>query len=263
MECTYLLDGVDLHSPAEGRYVMVGTELPSWGGPRVRSTTVPGRRGVLAQRSLSCGELDVTVSIMLTGASYAELDMRMNNFLGMLPFERFATLQKVTGGTNRIATCLVKSISEPEHRVGDYCLEFTVVFTIPSGAWTDRSAFTCTADKLTDTNGGNTGYQVDSITITPNGGRVSITDNTTGDVLLWEGLYRTTGNLVILPAEFRAYWPSNANADRYTDDEDVSDGLLLPPHGWTVTPDATGTVGVTVEGAAASAVSFKIWRAYR
>lgn len=258
MDCTYWLDGVDLHSPTDGRYVMLGTELPSFGAPRTRSTTVPGRRGVLAQRSLSSGELDVTVSMMIVGEDYAELDSRMAAFLGALPMERFATLTKVMGDVRREAACTVKSVSDPEFKPGDCCFEFTVVFTIPGGAWLDEAAtVSAPGNPMATLAGGNTGYEVQSIAVVPATGRVEITDVASGDVLVWEGAVVGGGTLTIVPAGFTAYWTV------LEETIDVSDELSLPVHGWTLTPDASGNVGVELVGALPANVTFTARKAYR
>lgn len=258
MECTYWLDGVDLHSPANGRYVMLGTELPSFGSPRTRATTVPGRRGVLAQRSLSSSDLDVTVSMMIVGENYAELDSRMAAFLAALPMERFATLTKVMGDVRREAACTVKSVSDPTFKLGEYCLEFTVVFNVPEGAWFDEAATVTTAgNPMSALAGGSSGYEVNSIAVIPAAGRVNITDVASGDVLTWEGSVTENFTLMIIPGDFTAYWAIGV------DQVDVSNELSLPAHGWTLTPDGSGNVGVEVVGALPENVTFTARKAYR
>lgn len=258
MDCTYWVDGVDLHSPANGRYVMLGTELPSFGAPRTRSTTVPGRRGVLAQRSLSSGELDVTVGMMIVGEDYAELESRMAAFLASLPMERFAILTKVLGDVRREAACTVKSVSDPEFKPGDCCFEFTVVFTIPEGAWFDETAVVSAAGSpMTTLAGGNTGYEVQSIVVVPATGRVEITDVASGDVLTWEGAVVPNCSLMIYPADFNACWVVGSGT------VDVSNEISLPAHGWTLTPDASGNVGAEVIGALPANVTFTARKAYR
>lgn len=258
MDCTYWLDGVDLHSPTDGRYVMLGTELPSFGAPRTRSTTVPGRRGVLAQRSLSSSELDATVSMMIVGDDYAELESRMAVFLAALPMERFATLTKVMGDVRREAACTVKSVSDPEFKPGDCCFEFTVVFTIPGGAWLDETAVVSSAgNPMTSLAGGNTGYEVQSIAVKPSAGRVEITDVASGDVLVWEGTVVSNYSLMVYPADFTACWVIDS------DTVDVSNEISLPVHGWTLTPDASGNVGVELVGALPANVTFTARKAYR
>lgn len=258
MDCTYWLDGADLHSPADGRYVMLGTELPSFGAPRTRSTTAPGRRGVLAQRSLSSGELDVTVGMMIVGEDYAELESRMAVFLASLPMERFAILTKVLGDVRREAACTVKSVSDPEFKPGDCCFEFTVVFNVPGGAWFDEVAtVTAAGNPMTSLTGGNTGYEVQSIAVVPATGRVEITDVASGDVLTWEGAVLNAHSIVIVPDDFVAYWRVSSES------LDVSNEISLPAHGWTLTPDATGNVGVEIVGALPANVTFTARKAYR
>lgn len=258
MDCTYWVDGVDLHSPTDGRYVMLGTELPSFGSPRTRATTVPGRRGVLAQRSLSSSELDVTVGMMIVGEDYAELDSRMAAFLASLPMERFATLTKVMGDVRCEAACTVKSVSDPEFKPGDCCLEFSVVFTVPEGAWFDETATVSAAgNPMTTLAGGNTGYEVQSIAVVPAAGRVEITDVASGDVLVWEGAVVSGHSLMVYPADFAACWVIGS------DTVDVSNEISLPAHGWTLTPDSSGNVGVELVGVVPENVTFTARKAYR
>ena len=73
MSSEYFLNGVDLDQPGRWR-VMQGTLLPAVAAPRLHSTEVPIRSGILDGAGERVGTFKVTVAFMVEGADRAGLD---------------------------------------------------------------------------------------------------------------------------------------------------------------------------------------------
>lgn len=253
MDITYRVNGADVHAPSEGRYVMDGTELPSIGAPRTLLTEVPGRTGVLAQPTVATGEITVAIKLLVFGDSHEQFTERLDRALNVLRPVGSFILTRVMGDVERSAPAFVSAISEPKYDTVHHEAELTVTYLIPSGVWCGAPT-TVTANNLATINGGNAPYQVDRIDVIPDGGRVTITDIASGDVLAWEGEVVVGETLRLYPASFEAHWSGGV---------DVSEGLSLPARGWAITPNTWGNVGVQVVGAQAVNVSLVVRRAFR
>lgn len=253
MDITYRVNGADVHAPSAGRYVMDGTELPSLGAPRTRFTEVPGRTGVLAQPTVATGEITVAIKVLVCGETHEEFLARLDSTMNVLRPVGFFILTRVMGDVERSAPACVSAISTPKYDTVHHETEFTVTYLIPSGVWCEAPT-TVTANNLSSVNGGTAPYEIDKIEITPDAGRVTLTDAPTGDVLTWEGTVVAGEKLLLYPASFEAFWSSGV---------DVSEGLSLPSHGWTITPNIWGVLTMTITGAQASNVALTVRKAFR
>lgn len=245
MDITYTIGGVDLHDPTVGRYVMRDTTLPTVGQPRTAITEVPSRYGSLLSTLGTVGASTVTVSLMVVGDTYAQVVERWSDTLRLLRLGDRVSLTRVLGGVTYTASAAVSSVSEPTFNPRERLIEALVVFTIPGALWYGTPV-TVTADDTSALDGSGGPLRVDEIRVAMTDSTLRITDRVTGLILTWDGDYRSGHTLVIHPETYTADWDDSTPATA---------GLSLPTGGWRITPGGDGTVGVTVFGPSASAVT--------
>ena len=138
MSSEYFLNGVDLDQPGRWR-VMQGTLLPAVAAPRLHSTEVPIRSGILDGAGERVGTFKVTVAFMVEGADRAGLDRNWQALMAFLrASSRLTALQhRPAGASPKEALVRLVSVSQPSWRYGEWAIDTTVIFEAVEGVWKD------------------------------------------------------------------------------------------------------------------------------
>ncbi|PHP52597.1 hypothetical protein [Actinomyces ruminis] len=246
----YQLDGHDLDDP-QGRWLLTdATTLPSWGAPRLVSTEVPGRTGVLPTVPTSADPITITLGLLITDSGMGRPGLDANLRALAVMFRRHDRLLTLThspaGAPAREAMVRLSGAIEPEFYPAGSAAVLLVVLEAPSGLWRDVDEAVAPATDLSALDGGAMPIPDAVLRVTPSAQRIVIQDAVSGDTLAWEGSLVSGATLIIRPAEFAAVWSTEA---------DATAGLSLPAHGFNLTPDSTGHHGLTVQGGVVEVVA--------
>lgn len=257
---SYLVDGVPLHDPTMGWYVMEGTELPSIGAPRNASVDVPTRNGVIAPATLSHGESTLSVRMMLTGAGggRAGLAEGFDSLVRLVRSTTSITHELDEAMYSRSTPARLSSISTPEYtpdvKGDDPDYECTIVFDLPRGVWAEDVVYTTTVDDLTVFDGSGAALQDVELVCTPDEGRIVVTDGATGLSLTWEGDVVDDAVLHINPANCSATWYVGEDSSAVAE-YDASGGLTMPALPWEIRPTSHGILSLEVSGTSDMTIS--------
>jgi hypothetical protein len=245
----YFLDGVDLDSPGRWR-VMKGTLLPEVPAPRLESTEVPSRSGVVDGPGKRVGTFKVTVAFMVEGANRGELDRNWYALLARLRSSgRLAALQhRPAGATPKETTVRLVSVSQPQWQYGEWAIDATAVFEAVEGVWKDAEPTEANLTDLAALKGGAAPITDPLLRLYPTANIVTVKDKESGTSLTWRGSVNGGQRLLVDVARYEAW---KIDADRWAAGngaQGASSGLSMSPGGFQLTPDSEGNVSVEITG---------------
>lgn len=250
MSSEYFLNGVDLDQPGRWR-VMQGTLLPAVAAPRLHSTEVPIRSGVLDGAGDRVGTFKVTVAFMVEGQDRGELD---RNFQALLAFlrssNRLAALQhRPAGGTSREAMVRLVSMSQPSWRYGEWAIDSTVIFEAVEGVWKDVSPVEAPLTDLSALAGGAAPISDAVMRLSPATNTATILDVTSDTSLTWRGVAAAGQHLLVDVASYSAWRQDSDGWEPAQGAVDASPEISMSPGGLTLTPNHEGKIVLKVTGA--------------
>lgn len=251
MSSEYYLNGVDLDQPGKWR-VMHGTLLPEVPSPRLESTDVPFRSGIIDGAGEKVGTFKVTVALMVEGADRGELDRNWYALTARLrSSNRLASLQhRPAGGTPKEAIVRLVSVSQPAWRYGEWVIDTTAVFEAVEGVWKDTAPVEANLSDLSSLKGGAAPITDALLRLYPASNLVTVKDKGSGTVLTWRGSVAGGQRLLVDVARYEAW---KIDADRWevgSGAQDASAGLSMSPNGFQLTPDTEGSIAVEITGGA-------------
>lgn len=249
MSSEYFLNGVDLDAPGKWR-VMKGTLLPEVPSPRLESTAVPSRSGVVDGAGKRVGTFKVIVAFMVEGTDRGELDRNWYALLARLRSSgRLAALQhRPAGAAPKEATVRLASLSQPQWRYGEWAIDTTAVFEAVEGVWRDVEPVEANLTDLSALKGGAAPITDTLLRLYPTANIVTVKDKESGTSLTWRGSVNGGQRLLVDVARYEAW---KIDADRWAAGngaQGVSAGLSLSPGGFQLTPDGEGNVSVEITG---------------
>ena len=250
MSSEYFLNGVDLDQPGRWR-VMQGTLLPAVAAPRLHSTEVPIRSGILDGAGERVGTFKVTVAFMVEGQDRGELDRNFQSLLAFLrSSNRLATLQhRPAGGTSREAMVRLVSMSQPSWRYGEWAIDSTAVFEAVEGVWKDVSPVETPLTDLARLAGGAAPVSEAVLRLTPTANTATVLDVTSGTSLTWRGVAAAGQYLLVDVASYSAWRQDSDGWEPAQGAVDASAEISMSPGGLTITPDHEGKIVLKVTGA--------------
>ena len=249
MSSEYSLNGIDLDQPGKWR-VMEGTLLPSVPSPRLESTEVPFRSGIIDGSGVKVGTFKVTVAFMVEGVDRASLDRNFQALMARLrASNRLATLQHRPAGVRpREALVRLVSVSQPSWRYGEWAIDTTVIFEAVEGVWKDTSPTEANLSDLSALKGGAAPIADALLRLYPTSNLVTVKDRESGTVLTWRGSVTGGQRVLVDVARYEAW---KIDADRWAAGngaQGASAGLSMSPEGFQLVPDSEGTVAVEITG---------------
>jgi hypothetical protein len=225
---TYTLDGVPLID-ASGRFWLDNTTgvriLPA---RRNAALTLPGRDGVVADLNPTFEPGGVSLSVVVTGATYSLFNANLEFLYGLLGQRgRLLPLMHVLPvGGNRYIDIQVVSASEPE-TLGPRTARIKVLATAPDPFWRDSGILDSTLPlTATATTGILTGHAgatgtIDDALIRVQGGlsAATLTDPVTGDFIKVTAALTATEYIIIDTVNWTA---KKVTTDTWTGGTDVS-----------------------------------------
>ena len=206
MSSEYFLNGVDLDQPGRWR-VMQGTLLPAVAAPRLHSTEVPIRSGILDGAGERVGTFKVTVAFMVEGADRAGLDRNWQALMAFLrASSRLTALQhRPAGASPKEALVRLVSVSQPSWRYGEWAIDTTVIFEAVEGVWKDVSPVEAPLTDLSALAGARHPYPMLSCACRPLLTRPPILDVTSDTSLTWRGVAAAGQHLLVDVASYSAW----------------------------------------------------------
>lgn len=249
MSSEYYLNGADLDRPGKWR-VMQGTLLPAVPSPRLESTEVPFRDGVLGGAGEKVGTFKVTVAFMVEGESRAALDRNWQALMGCLRASgRLAAFQhRPAGATPRETPVRLVSVSQPQWRYGEWAIDTTAVFEAVEGVWRDAQEVEAQLTDLSSLAGGAAPISDSKLLLYPTAGVITVKDKASGTSLSWRGTLTGGQRLLVDVARYEAW---KVDSDAWTPGngaQGATAGLSMSPLGLRLTPDSEGRVSVEVTG---------------
>ena len=249
MSSEYFLNGADLDSPGRWR-VMKGTLLPEVPAPRLESTEVPSRSGVVDGPGKRVGTFKVTVAFMVEGADRGELDRNWYALLARLRSSgRLAALQhRPAGAAPKEAAVRLVSVSQPQWQYGEWAIDTTAVFEAVEGVWKDADPVEANLTDLAALKGGAAPITDPLLRLYPTTNIVTVKDKESGTSLTWRGTVTGGQRLLVDVARYEAW---KIDADRWAAGngaQDASSTLSMSPGGFQLTPDSEGNISVEVTG---------------
>lgn len=250
MSSEYSLNGVDLDQPGKWR-VMEGTLLPAVPSPRLESTDVPFRSGIIDGAGLKVGTFKVTVAFMVEGADRADLDRNFQAFMARLrASNKLATLQHHPAGVSpREALVRLVSVSQPSWRYGEWIIDTTVVFEAVEGVWRDTTTIETQLDDLSRLAGGAAPISDAVLKLKPTANTVTIKDVTSGTSLTWRGTVESDQRLLIDVGKYSAWRQVSERWYPLQGAFNASAEISMSPEGLQLTPNHEGKIVLQVTGA--------------
>lgn len=249
MSSEYSLDGVDLDQPGRWR-VMAGTTVPTVPSPRLTSTEVPFRDGVIDGVGHRVGTGLVTVAFMVEGDSRASLEVNWVALQARLRrTSRLSTLQYQPKGYGpRVALVRLKSLSDPVYTHRELLIETTAVFEVVRGVWEDKD---WTVQPLSDMGalaGGCAPMRNMTVMLLPTANVMRVVDNESQTALTWNGVLAGGNRILVNVPAYSAVKQADPGWDVTTQAVDISNEISMSHRGFQLTPDAGGKVSVSVTG---------------
>lgn len=238
------MDGVPLHAPENGRYVMEGTVLPAPPALNLSKVTTATRHGVMPVGWGTHAASSVSVAFMVVGDTRAELEERWQALRVLVGRPSMVMEHVVSSGESRTAEVRCEAISEPVYLPQEWAIECTVTFGVPGGVWQD-------AELSTGAPGAMGAFEGTVLPIT----NVEIHgEATTGELVIEDVATGTRVSWVGEPGAVVTIWPATFKA---VDDDgnDVSSGLFVGARPFQLAPDATGKVDVDATGGLVDAIT--------
>lgn len=253
MSSEYSLNGVDLDQPGKWR-VMEGTLLPAVPSPRLESTEVPFRSGILNGAGLKVGTFKVTVAFMVEGADRGDLDRNFQALMARLrASNKLATLQYHPAGVSpREALVRLVSVSQPSWRYGEWAIDATVIFEAVEGVWRDTATIETQLDDLSRLAGGAAPISDAILKLKPTANVVTIKDVTSGTSLTWRGTMETDQRLLIDVARYDAWRQVSERWGPTPGSPSRASEISMSPEGLQLTPNHEGKIVLQVTGATGS-----------
>lgn len=250
MSSEYSLNGVDLDQPGKWR-VMEGTLLPAVPSPRLESTDVPFRSGIIDGAGLKVGTFKVTVAFMVEGADRADLDRNFQALMARLrASNKLATLQHHPAGVSpREALVRLVSVSQPSWRYGEWVIDTTVVFEAVEGVWRDTTTIETQLDDLSRLAGGAAPISDAVLKLKPTANTVTIKDVTSGTSLTWRGTVESDQRLLIDVGKYSAWRQVSERWYPLQGAFNASAEISMSPEGLQLTPNHEGKIVLQVTGA--------------
>lgn len=249
MSSEYYLNGIDLDQPGKWR-VMHGTLLPEVPSPRLESTDVPFRSGIIDGAGQKVGTFKVTVAFMVEGADRGELDRNWYALVARLrASNRLASLQhRPAGAAPKEAIVRLVSVSQPAWRYGEWAIDATAVFEAVEGVWKDTAPVEANLSDLSALKGGSAPITDALLRLYPTSNLVTVKDKESGTNLTWRGSVAGGQRLLVDVARYEAWkidadqWAAGSGA------KGASSGLSMSSGGFQLTPDSEGNVSVEITG---------------
>lgn len=250
MSSEYSLNGVDLDQPGKWR-VMEGTLLPAVPSPRLESTDVPFRSGIIDGAGLKVGTFKVTVAFMVEGADRADLDRNFQALMARLrASNKLATLQHHPAGVSpREALVRLVSVSQPSWRYGEWAIDTTVVFEAVEGVWRDTTTIETQVDDLSRLAGGAAPISDAVLKLKPTANTVTIKDVTSGTSLTWRGTMESDQRLLVDVGKYSAWRQVSERWYPIQGAFNASAEISMSPEGLQLTPNHEGKIILQVTGA--------------
>lgn len=250
MSSEYSLNGVDLDQPGKWR-VMEGTLLPAVPSPRLESTDVPFRSGIIDGAGLKVGTFKVTVAFMVEGADRADLDRNFQALMARLrASNKLATLQHHPAGVSpREALVRLVSVSQPSWRYGEWVIDTTVVFEAVEGVWRDTTTIETQLDDLSRLAGGAAPISDAVLKLKPTANTVTIKDVTSGTSLTWRGTMEPDQRLLVDVGKYSAWRQVSERWYPLQGAFNASAEISMSPEGLQLTPNHEGKIVLQVTGA--------------
>mgnify|MGYP007069411422 FL=1 len=250
MSSEYSLNGVDLDQPGKWR-VMEGTLLPAVPSPRLESTDVPFRSGIIDGAGLKVGTFKVTVAFMVEGVGRADLDRNFQALMARLrASNKLATLQHHPAGVSpREALVRLVSVSQPSWRYGEWVIDTTVVFEAVEGVWRDTTTIETQLDDLSRLAGGAAPISDVVLKLKPTANTVTIKDVTSGTSLTWRGTMESDQRLLIDVGKYSAWRQVSERWYPIQGAFNASAEISMSPEGLQLTPNHEGKIILQVTGA--------------
>lgn len=249
MSSEYSLNGVDLDRPGKWR-VMQGTLLPAVPAPRLTSTEVPFRSGILDGAGLKVDTFKVTVAFMVEGADRADLDRNFQALMAVLrASNKLATLQHHPAGVSpRDALVRLVSVSQPAWRYGEWAIDTTVVFEAVEGVWRDTTTIEAQLNDLSRLAGGAAPISDAILKLTPTGNTCTIVDQTSGSSITWRGTMEPGQRLLIDVGKYSAWRQVSERWHPLSGTVNASAEISMSPEGFQLTPNHEGKIVLQVTG---------------
>lgn len=249
MSSEYSLNGVDLDQPGKWR-VMEGTLLPAVPSPRLESTEVPFRSGIIDGAGQKVGTFKVTVAFMVEGADRADLDRNFQALMARLrASNKLATLQHRPAGVSpREALVRLVSVSQPSWRYGEWVIDTTVVFEAVEGVWRDTTTIETQLDDLSRLAGGAAPISDVVLKLKPTANTVTIKDVTSGTSLTWRGTMESDQRLLIDVGKYSAWRQVSERWYPINGAFNASAEISMSPEGLQLTPNHEGKIVLQVTG---------------
>nr|DAP76121.1 MAG TPA: tail protein [Caudoviricetes sp.] len=250
MSSEYSLNGVDLDRPGKWR-VMEGTLLPAVPAPRLASTEVPFRSGILDGAGLKVDTFKVTVAFMVEGADRADLDRNFQALMAILrASNKLATLQHHPAGVSpREALVRLVSVSQPTWRYGEWAIDVTVVFEAVEGVWRDTTAIETSLGDLSRLAGGAAPITDALLKLAPTANTCTIVDQASGSSITWRGTMEPGQRLLIDVARYDAWRQVSERWGPVPGSPSRASEISMSPSGFQLTPNHEGKIVLQVTGA--------------
>ena len=249
MSSEYALDGVDMDQPGRWR-VMLGTLLPSIPTPRLSSTEVPYRNGVIDGVGQKFGTFTVTINFMVEGATRAALEQnwtalqaRLRNVSGL------STLRYTPEGFGaREARVRLQSVAQPTYTHRDWIIETTAVFEAVEGVWKDVNYTVQPFTDLKDLSGGSAPITDAQVMLMPTSGAMTIRDVVSGTWLAWKGVLTGEYRVLIDVASYSAVQQAFNGWELAPSHKEASAEISMSPGGFQLTPGPDGKIVLATSG---------------
>ena len=230
---------------------MQGTLLPAVAAPRLHSTEVPIRSGILDGAGERVGTFKVTVAFMVEGAERAGLDRNWQALMAFLrASSRLTALQhRPAGASPKEALVRLVSVSQPSWRYGEWAIDTTVIFEAVEGVWKDVSPVEAPLTDLSALAGGAAPISDAVLRLSPTANTATILDVTSDTSLTWRGVAAAGQHLLVDVASYSAWRQESDGWEPAQGAVDASPEISMSPGGLTLTPNHEGKIVLKVTGA--------------
>lgn len=230
---------------------MQGTLLPAVAAPRLHSTEVPIRSGILDGAGERVGTFKVTVAFMVEGADRAGLDRNWQALMAFLrASSRLTALQhRPAGASPKEALVRLVSVSQPSWRYGEWAIDTTVIFEAVEGVWKDVSPVEAPLTDLSALAGGAAPISDAVLRLSPTANTATILDVTSDTSLTWRGVAAAGRHLLVDVAAYSAWRQESDGWEPAQGAVDASPEISMSPGGLTLTPNHEGKIVLKVTGA--------------
>ena len=230
---------------------MQGTLLPAVAAPRLHSTEVPIRSGILDGAGERVGTFKVTVAFMVEGADRAGLDRNWQALMAFLrASSRLTALQhRPAGASPKEALVRLVSVSQPSWRYGEWTIDTTVIFEAVEGVWKDVSPVEAPLTDLSALAGGAAPISDAVLRLSPTANTATILDVTSDTSLTWRGVAAAGQHLLVDVASYSAWRQESDGWEPSQGAVDASPEISMSPGGLTLTPNHEGKIVLKVTGA--------------